>query len=140
MAAITSILDTRWLSMGWRPQSPDDSEPMAKVFISELDRHGIPYRHWPELYRRGIDLRRKRLAQGLQCEDFSVDLMIACWPQLKDELREQEVAAGRTLTASAETQCERCQGSGWEDVTIAGRSYRRKGCTHEPLDQESVAS
>ena len=113
-----------------------DSEPMALAFIEAFNRHQIPYQQYGELYTRAMDLRARRLAQGLKTDDFSADLLIACWPGLKSELHDREVAAGRTLTATSATQCLRCYGTGMENVfDDEGRSLGvRPGCKHEHVD------
>lgn len=135
-----AVLKARWQTRGWHVMDKKDAEPMAQEFVRELNRHEIPYTAYRELYQRSQDLRAKRLAQGLPCEDFSSDLMIACWPQMKADLREREIAAGRTLTASAETQCGRCFGTGMERIKTDKGWATRKGCTHELLEGEETAS
>ncbi len=131
-----AVLNKRWISQGWRAMDKGDSEPMALVFIEALDGEGIPFQHYDELYRRCIGLRSQRLSQGLKCEDFSVDMMLACWPALRTELREREIAAGRTLPQTAESDCERCDGLNMETVYDANgvRMGLKKGCDHRPIE------
>lgn len=107
-----NVLNKRWLSMGWRVMDPQDSEAMALVWIESLDRERIPFHHYDELYRRSVRLRSHRLWKGLQCDDFSVEMMIACWPPLVQEIREREKAERRFLPPNAESTCELCFGSG----------------------------
>jgi hypothetical protein len=131
-----AVLNKRWMSQGWRIMDPKDSEPMALTWIEQLDKHSIPYQHYFELYSRAIALRSRRLDQGLDCDNFSVDMMIACWPSLRIDLREREVAQGRTLTATASTQCLRCYGTGLEKIYDEDGVYlgTRPGCQHEYVD------
>lgn len=132
ITAMLDVLKSRWQTRGWHPMVKGDSEPMAIEFIRELDRHGIPWQHYRELYNRSIDLRSRRMEQGLKTDDFSVDMMIACWPSLVTELRDREIAEGRTLTSNAETQCPNCDGTGLEKIVIDGEVMgRRPGCRHE---------
>jgi len=134
---MVAVLNKRWLSQGWRAMDLADSEPMALVFIEAMNRHEIPYQNYHALYIRAMDLRARRLTAGLRCEDFSADLMIACWPQLKQDLYEQDVAAGRILTATAMTQCLRCYGTGLETIFDEnGKKLGvRRGCKHEHVDE-----
>lgn len=107
-----------------------DSEPMALVWIESLDGARVPFERYAELYRRSIELRARRLAQGLKCEDFSVDMMIACWRELCKEIDKNMRDSGRYLPETAESDCPRCYGSGME--VVPGKGARP--CKHEPLD------
>lgn len=136
LTAMLDVLKARWQTKGFHAMDKADSEPMALAFIRELDRHSIPYQHYRKLYERSVDLRARRIAQGLKCDDFSVDTMVACWPQLKQDLYDQDVEAGRMLTATAATQCLRCYGTGLETIfDDDGKKLGvRPGCKHEHVD------
>jgi hypothetical protein len=114
ITAMLAVLNKRWLSMGWRVMDPKDAEPMAIVWIEQLDREGIPHSAYHELYSRCVGLRSRRLEMGLSCDDFSVDMLIACWPGLRKEIKQREIDAGRTLTENAESVCKHCDGSGFK--------------------------
>lgn len=122
-----NVLDKRWLSMGWRAMDPKDSEVMALVWIEILDRERVPYQHYEELYRRCVGLRARRLSQGLKCDDFSVEMMIACWPSLAAEIRERMVKEGRYLEQNAAAGCEKCYGTGMEVVPGKGARVCKHG-------------
>lgn len=132
-----TVLNKRWISQGWRAMDKADSEPMALVFIEALNRENVPYQHYGELFQRSIGLRANRLANGLKCDDFSVDMMLACWPGLRDELKQREIDAGRTLPETAMSQCDRCLGcgSGMERIYDEQGNYLgvKKGCDHRPI-------
>jgi hypothetical protein len=136
MAAMLTVLNKRWISQGWRAMDKEDAEPMALVFIEALDRESVPWRYYDELYQRACQLRASRIAQGLKADEFSVDLMVVCWSGLQKELREREIAAGRTLTGYAQSQCMDCYGTGIKIVRdVDGRKIgARPGCTHERID------
>lgn len=127
IVAMMAVLNKRWLSQGWRVMDPKDAEPMAIVWIESLDEAGIPYEHYHELYQRSIGLRALRYQQGLKCDDFSVDMMISCWPGLRQALREEQDK--RALTVNAESQCPDCYGQGWKTVDHGGYSAAYK-CDH----------
>ncbi len=88
------------------------------------------------LYQRACELRMSNLAKGLKPDEFSADMMAFCWPGLQKELREREVAAGRTLTGYAQSQCLDCYGTGIKTFYDAdGKKIgARPGCTHEHVD------
>ena len=100
--------------------SAEDSGAMAIAFIEVMDREGIHYRHYEELYRRSVSLRAARMNEGLKCDDFSADMMVACWPSLKYELKRREIDAGRTLPDTAASECPRCFGVGMEVIPEHG--------------------
>ena len=115
-----AVLGKRWLSQGWRVMDEADSKPMALTFIELLNQHHIPYEHYEELWRRTVDLRARRLEQGMKCEDFSADLMIACWPSLKLEIRDRLIKEGKYLESNAPSDCDLCFGTGTEVVPGKG--------------------
>ncbi len=127
--AMMNVLNKRWLSKGWRVMDPDDSEAMAIVWIESLNSSKIPHQQYEELFRRCVDLRSRRLTQGLECDEFSVDMMIACWPSLAKELEEKRIAEGRYLAQTAASDCPRCFGSGMECVPGKGS----RPCDHSPM-------
>jgi hypothetical protein len=110
--AMMNVLNKRWLSQGWHVMNPKDSETMALVWIEVLDLNRIPFHHYETLYHRSVELRARRLAQGLKCDDFSVDMMVSCWPGLAQELHDKRVKTGRYLEPNAASDCEMCFGSG----------------------------
>ena len=117
-----------------------DSEPMAITWIESLNRHHVPYEYYMELYYRSIDLRIRRFDQGLNADDFSVDMMLACWNGrhgLREELQRADVESGRVLPSAAQSQCQRCHGldAGMEDIydDNGRRLGSRKGCDHRPI-------
>lgn len=59
-------------------------------------------------------------------------LLVSQWTGeygLRNELRQKEVAAGRTLTGNAESVCEFCLGTGWKTEIVGGYSSAVK-CDH----------
>jgi len=128
------VLKARWQTRGWHVMSIENSEPMALEFIKAFNRHSIPHSHYRELYERSADMRSRRMQLGMETEDFSADLMISCWPALRAELNQRRIDEGRTLTASAQSQCKRCFGTGMEEITRDGKTFVRSGCNHEMVE------
>ena len=123
ITAMLNVLNKRWLTQGWRVMDKADAEIMAIAWIEVLDQYKVPHDQYAELYRRCLELRSRRLSNGLKCDDFSVEMMIACWPSLAKEIHDKRVAEGKYLSSTAESDCERCYGSGYE-VTARGA----RGC------------
>jgi len=126
MVAMLSVLTKRWLTNAWRPLEDATAKPMAMAFIEVLNTANVPYQHYAELYTRAIKLRANRLENGLKTEDFSVDLMLAAWPALKDELRERDIATGRMLPATASSDCDLCYGVGMRNID--GKGFGKCEC------------
>lgn len=123
ITAMLNVLNKRWLTQGWRVMDKADAEIMAIAWIEVLDQYKVPHDQYAELYRRCLELRSRRLSNGLKCDDFSVEMMIACWPSLAKEIHDKRVAEGKYLSSTAESDCDRCYGSGYE-VTSRGA----RGC------------
>lgn len=128
--------------MGWRIMDPDDSEAMALVWIEALDVHRIPFSQYTELYRRSVGLRAKRIENGMKCDDFSVELMIACWPSLARELEQRRIDEKRFLPETAESQCQRCFGTGMETIRDSNnpKYSAARPCDHRPLEPDEIAA
>lgn len=133
MNSILAVLNKRWLSKGWRVMDPADSEPMALSFLEVLNRHKIPHEHYFELYQRSIDLRVKQMNQGIEIEEFSADMMVACWEGkwgLQSELRQREIDARRTLGANAASVCRHCYGTTFRKIDPTDRNSPVRKCDH----------
>lgn len=110
ITAMLAVLNKRWLSQGWRVMDPKDAEPMALAYIELLNEHKIPYEQYQTLYARAVGLRAARISEGKSCDDFSADLMIACWPALRTELNNAKtIGADKQLYGEAYTpECDWC--------------------------------
>lgn len=121
----------RWrLNNGWNPWDDDTQMAAIASFVHSLDREDIPATAYGELYERVLATRAKALENGKQIPQFGADLMLACWPPLRKELREREVARGRTLEANAEAACEMCYGSGFKVIDDGNGYTHSEKCDH----------
>jgi hypothetical protein len=93
---------------------------MALAWIEALNREGVPWQRYDEIYHRTIKLRARRFAAGLQCDDFSVEMMIACWNELEEDIRQREIASRQYIPAVAESGCDKCFGTGVEIIDGKG--------------------
>jgi hypothetical protein len=123
----------RWrLNCGWNPW--DNATQMAAIssFVATLDRESIPASAYMELYERAIQMRTRAVQDGKALPAFGAELLLACWLGdwgLRNELRQREIDARRTLTGNAESVCRECHGSGWRTERTEGYSIARK-CDH----------
>ena len=125
----------RWrLNQGWNPWDNETQRLAIASWAHSLDKAGIPFAAYSELYERVIASRAAALNAGRQVTGFGVELLIAEWlgPHgLKIEMHQREVDRARTLPESAESQCERCFGTGMETITMPnGQTAVRQGCQH----------
>lgn len=100
-------------------------------FVHSLDREGVPASAYGELYERVLVSRSKAIQDGKTIPAFGVDLMLSQWLGdwgLRAELKQREVAAGRSLPSNAETVCQYCDGTGWREV---GETKSFTKCDHK---------
>jgi hypothetical protein len=133
----------RWrLNQGWNPWDDTTQDLAIASWCHTLDREEIPYTAYSELYERVLKRRSSAITAGKDVPKFGVELMIAEWDGeygLRNELRQREVDAGRTLSGNAESQCPRCFGTGLEnrfdiDGKIIGVITGR-ACDHRPFEE-----
>ena len=128
MVAMLSVLNRRWLANGWRALDAADAEPMALAWIELMQAARIPADAYEELYFAAIKLRARRLELGMKCDDFSAELLIACWPEVRERREREAIRSGRILPDTAASDCERCFGTGME--VVKGKGARP--CDHQP--------
>ena len=95
-----AVLNKLWLSRGYHVMDPADAEPMALSFIEHLDEAGVPYEHYQQLYRATVAYRAEQRRNGKRVDEFSAELMVTCWPGLKEQLnfdRQNKIGADRQL-------------------------------------------
>jgi len=125
------------LGNGWNVISDTEAEPQILVWDEIFSRYRIPEHLYQRLYERAFDVRQQiTRTEGIaKAPTIDANLMVSQWTGpngLKAEIEREQIEAGRSLTSNAESQCSRCQGTGWEEVfNDEGKSLgRRKGCTH----------
>jgi len=130
--AMGDVFDRWRLNCGWNPWDDITQSAAIASFVYTLDREKVPETAYNELYERVLQLRATALQAGKQIPQFGVDLMLSCWDGehgLRNELRQREIDAGRTLANNAESVCEWCGGSGWATVIKDGLAGVKR-CNH----------
>ncbi len=111
-----------------------------KIWAVSFDDYKIPNEHLLALWKRARDLRITRLSNGLECPDFTAELLAACWTGsngLQSELEQKRIDEKRYLPDTAASDCPRCFGLGKENVydDRTGRILGVKGsCDHRLLE------
>ena len=102
--------------------SDDDHNATIAVWMEAFDAARVEPNAYHELYLSAIQVRGSAIANGQTPPPFAPELFISLWPALKAKRERQDVESGRLLAEVAESQCPRCQGSGWE-VADRGDGY-----------------
>lgn len=114
LTAMGDVIDRWRLNKGWNPLDNDSQMLAISSWVNVMDSEDVPASAYNELFVRALKLRASLFAQGKQPPELGVELMLACWDSLRREIEEKRISDGRTLTASAETQCPKCFGSNFE--------------------------
>jgi hypothetical protein len=129
-----SIINKARLLNGWSVKEAGELDNTIRAWAEILDIYKIPAERYEQLYRRAMELRIARLQNGLDCPQFTAELLAACWiggNGLQKELEQERINAGRTLGANAASICKHCFGSGWQSkVDSEGFKYSER-CNHE---------
>lgn len=139
VVAVGEIISRHYSLQIWTIPGPSHIEVMAKAWIEQFDRANIPMSAYHALYDRTVDLRTSRLGRGLECPEFSAELLIACWigeNGLQAEMRRKEIEKKRSLPETATSFCPRCRGTGIEYIFSADGVHLgcRPNCKHLPLE------
>ncbi len=117
-AALFTVINKVRLLNGWTSRTAKELDPTIRVWFEALSGYAIPISAYNDLYKRALDVRQSKLQNGNKdVPQIDATLLIAQWEGphgLKSELRLREIAAGRTLTAQAASQCTKCFGTGME--------------------------
>lgn len=117
---------------GWSTRTAEDLDPTIRTWAEIFGKYEIPSSAYAELYQRAFDQRQLRMRDGKEVPQMDATLLVSQWTGnwgLQADLRQREVARGRTLTTNAESVCELCLGSGWEQTVRDGYAGVRR-CTH----------
>ncbi len=123
------INQTRALQ-GWSLLPAVELEPICNIWWMEFSRFKIPPTHYQTLFQRAHDARIRHITQYGTKNAPAIDAthLIALWTGengLASEIRRKEIATGRFLPSTAESDCDRCFGSGYE--TVPGKGARPCG-------------
>lgn len=136
MAAALTIINKHRLLRQWGVLEGEDAEVMAAVWIEYFDDHGVPWRHWDDLYKMAHKRRVAAIGRGLVPADITPEALVVCWPELSNKIRERDIRSGRVLDEMAMSACFRCEGTGSERIynnQTGDFLGRRSGCQHRPL-------
>ena len=127
-SALFMIINQTRALHGWSLASAVELEPICKVWWKEFARYDVPPEHYETLYRKALDRRIKALTESTK-NPPAIDAvtLLAGWigeNGLRADLHRQRIAEGRYLEAN--TDCDRCFGSGWESTDKGARR-----CDHQ---------
>lgn len=123
-AALFAVINKIRMLNGWQTRTAQELDATIRTWDEVMG--DVPIENYPELYKRCFTVRQRYLSQGKEPPAFDATLMMSQWLGeygLKAELRQRQIDERRSLPATAESDCERCYGSGIE-VTSRGA----RGC------------
>ena len=118
---------------GWATRTAQELDPTIRVWSEAFSLYSIPVTAYQELYQRAFDLRQSKMQSTGDAPQMDATLLVSQWTGphgLQADLRQREVAAGRTLTGNAESVCSLCDGTGWAKIDPADWKAPVKRCTH----------
>jgi hypothetical protein len=122
------------MSKSWDVLPAGKAEAYARTWAEILDFAGVPRK--TAIYNRLYKMAFERLAdcreRGLDLPELTADFFASLWKILKDKLRDEEIARGRTLPENAASTCKYCHGSGFRTVIEDGYRFAKK-CDHRDL-------
>lgn len=128
---IGSIINRWRLASGWQLLSKDDQNLTIAAWFQVLKLQGVTMEFYDVCYRAAIATRAAKRSAGADVPfTLAAEAVAAEWPGIKAKLEEGEPGKPLQLVARNATGCERCWGSGHEQM-IDGTV--RDGCLHEPL-------
>lgn len=134
--ALGDVIDIYRLAMGWQPLDDDDHDAMLKSWFVVLDAAGVPARHYLACYRRAVDSKARRLAEGSdELRTISALDLAAEWAAVRAELERALVESRRFIAKKARPDCPTCFGTGREQIRVNelgeadpdGKRYAVKG-------------
>lgn len=137
---LTALINRARALNGWKMQDANTLEKRMLVWRDALKQYRIPLSAYKELFDLAFNERQRKMADG---KDVPIEaaLLISCWTRphgLRETIKQREIDAGRTLEATAASQCGRCFGTGLEnkfDVDGAIIGIVDNNCDHRPIGE-----
>lgn len=85
--AIGAVINKIRIVQGWNMISPKDAEPIARVWLEQLDRYNIAPELYEMLLNRCIDRRASVLKESGQPPALTVELFLAEFDKYKSEIK-----------------------------------------------------
>lgn len=89
LAAVGLLINKCRMVQNWNLLTPAESALAEKIWLEQLDRHGVPMQHYTEILNRAVDRRIMSLAKNEHVPSLSVELLLAMFRELKTDLHEK---------------------------------------------------
>lgn len=136
--AMGEVLDAWRRNLGWNPLDQDSLDLDSAAWVTVLDTENVPPSAYPRLYVEALNMRAAMMRQGKNPPDMGVELFLACWSGpngLQVKMRQEQIEQRNTLAANAEGGCQKCFGTGLEQMP--DKSVR-PGCDHMPAEANAL--
>ena len=121
------LLDDR-IAHNYEPRPPEETDIIVQAFLPVT--RCIPVRHLYECYVAGLEARHG----GNNFQITAVE-MVHAWKGLQGRLEKELIVGRKLLPEHAATACQRCFGSGREEMPDGSV---RAGCEHIPFTPEEL--
>lgn len=132
-AALFTVINKSRLLNGWTTRTAQELDPTIRIWNEMFLKYQIPVAAYQELYERAFDTRQKTLQMNPKhVPQMDATLLVSHWTGehgLRAELKRREIERGRTLANNAESQCQKCFGSGCRTVVKDNYTFAVK-CDH----------
>jgi hypothetical protein len=129
---IGSILDRWRLANGWQPLESSDQNLTIAAWFQVLKLQGVTVEFYDVCYRAAVTTRAQKRNAGENVPyTLSAEAVASEWPAIREKL-DKENPAPLMLTENAAAACQRCFGTGNEEM-FDGTS--RSGCMHLPMTE-----
>ena len=121
------------MSQGWNPLQPDDQMAMVGVWLELLDADGVPPERYDDCYKAEMSRRGLLKAGGKDVSPMTADDLCARWREVRQ--MHVEIDKSRLLTENASAACQRCFGTGREEMPDGSS---KPDCDHSPLTDVEI--
>lgn len=132
-AALFAVINKSRMLNGWQTRTAQELDQTIRTWGEMMNSYSIPISAYPDLYRRAFDVRQEKLRVANNVPQMDATLLVSQWTGpygLKNELKQREIDAGRTLPGNAESQCPKCYGTGYKTIQQGSYSGTVK-CDHD---------
>jgi hypothetical protein len=140
-ALLSGIIDRARMAMGWNrlPQSKNPEEENSEQDVAIITWYeilvdaGVPEERWMNCYRSAQQRENERRRQGKERQIVTPNDLVVEWDKIKE--LHYELDKSRLLPENAASACQRCFGTGKEEMPDGSV---KDECSHLPLSAADI--
>lgn len=114
----------------WDVLPAQKADAYARAWAEILNAARIPAEYWSRLYLSAVEYQAFCRERGSHVPDLTAELLVSRWAPLSEQLRQEQIERGRTLTTNAQSVCRHCGGSNFKQIEQNGYKGVVR-CDHE---------